>query len=166
MLLPFLAKNLHFLNSSTLLCLIKKHFRYKTIIFYRRRSGKVEYSSTPVLTKRVKIRKKENRSNSLFERFLDGALPKILASGHFDFHTSLFINVTIVRIGSSAQPFIAFSSRRNFSIPIYKMPFSSCHGIILSLTTTIFLNESPTRLSERISCSLLSLSATDIADWI
>ena len=64
------------------------------------------------------------------------------------------------------QILIAFSSKRNCSMPIYKMPLSSCHGMIASFTTTIFLNESETRVSEAISCLRFSPSATESADWI
>ena len=56
------------------------------------------------------------------------------------------------------------SSSKNCSIPIYSTPFSSCHGMILSLTTTIFLNESATRYSELVSCRRFSSSETESAD--
>lgn len=49
-------------------------------------------------------------------------------------------------------------SKRNFLIPIYNIPFSSCHGMILSFTTTIFLKESGILIKGRTSCSLFSSS--------
>lgn len=46
---------------------------------------------------------------------------------------------------------IEFSSNKNRSTPIYRIPFSSCQGIMLSRTTTIFLNESPIRENTLVS---------------
>ena len=37
-------------------------------------------------------------------------------------------------------------------IPIVMMPFSSLLGMMSSLTTMIFLNESSMRISEAVSC--------------
>ena len=61
---------------------------------------------------------------------------------------------------------IAASSKRNFSMPTYRTPFSSCHGMMLSLTTTIFLKESGILAYGRTSWSLFSSSPTVSVDWI
>ena len=59
---------------------------------------------------------------------------------------------------------IAFGSKRNFSMPKYSTPLSSCQGIMLSLTTTIFLNESGILAYGRTSWSRFSSSPTVSAD--
>lgn len=59
---------------------------------------------------------------------------------------------------------IADSSSRNCSIPMKRIPFSSCHGSISSLTTTIFLKESCIFVNGRISCFRFSSSGMAKAD--
>lgn len=91
-------------------------------------------------------------------------LPKNKAANLSQRDAALFTICTLKNM--CIQISIAFSSSKNCSIPIYRIPLSSCHGMILSFTTTIFLNESPTRFREFISCCRLSSSLTVSADWI
>lgn len=47
-----------------------------------------------------------------------------------------------------------------------RIPFSLCHGAMLSLTMITFLKLSDILISEADSWAILSLSGMDRADWI
>lgn len=57
-----------------------------------------------------------------------------------------------------------FADNRKSSTPIYSIPCSSLHGIILSRITTIFLNESGILIKEAISCCRFFSSSILSAD--
>ena len=59
-----------------------------------------------------------------------------------------------------------FGFNRKSIIPITTIPSSFRQSLILSFTTMIFLKESPIRTREFFSCSILSLSGMEKADWI